>query len=342
MRRPNIGIVGLGKMGSLEARKCGYLHQLNVMNFSAISDIDVSKRNTAESEYGRPFYTDAEEMYRRENLDGVIIATQVDSHKENAMAAIDAGIKDIFLEKPGVATTHLDDGFELQRYAERAGTKIMVGYIVCYEQVIDKYMQIKGSLGTILRMKVDREGPRPFRFKKLDAFSDLGVYALVVPNYTLGWQEVSLGRSSFASFFDSENVDECLFTANSESGVEFIGHAEWFVDQLNKRPKIRRTYVLGDRGYMVINHEAELLFIADNKSFEQMTSADVSQRMAIDESGMSGKEIHVDPYDKETDDTMCRELKHFVSVITDDIEPRTPLNAELKTLKGAKGIFGTT
>jgi hypothetical protein len=219
----------------------------------------------------------------------------------------------------------------------------MTGYIPCYERVVEIFMKNRDLIGKILKMKCDREGQRAFRFRKLDAFSDLGVYTIILGGYFYGWPNIEHVRSTYASFLDGINIDESMFTVRTESGGEIIGHAEWYVDTPNSRPKIRRTYVLGEKGYAIIKHDEpnspESLFIADADTHSKMF-APVAERSSLDE-GITGNFIPIEKYDKKTDDAICRELKHFFGVISNDGEFLTSTRRELELLKGVREVLNT-
>lgn len=335
MKRPTLVQVGLGKMGSMEAEKCRYLDQMGLIHFAAVSDIDPTKESKARK-YARRFYRNSEDMYRKEQPDGVIIATQEEDHIRNATYALEAGITSLFIEKPSVARSHLDRGFEFLRYADKVGANVMVDYVVCFGHVVEKFMRNKGRIGNITGVKVDWEGPVPHRFKNPDVFSDLGVYAIMVPGYILGYPNIRLESNSFAPFLDDKNNDECLFMVRTEHNQKIIGHAEWFIEEKNRRPKIRRTYILGKLGYSVINHEfpSESLFFADKASFRKMKSKDIAERALLDKNGITGYYIPIESYNQKTDDALSRALKHFVKVINTGCEPKTSMHNELKLLKG--------
>jgi len=91
---------------------------------------------------------DPAQVFRRDDVQAVIIATPPTSHYELAMAAVEAG-KDVFVEKPLVLNSA--DGEILVRAAEESGRILMVGHIMVHHPVsiqLRNYIQT-GELGRI-------------------------------------------------------------------------------------------------------------------------------------------------------------------------------------------------
>jgi predicted dehydrogenase len=83
-------------------------------------------------------YTDAAEMYAKENLDAVIIASPHTLHYGQAVQALDAGCH-VFLEKP--MTTSSVDAKVLAAKAEAAGKVVAVGFNTASKQVFQYLRQ---------------------------------------------------------------------------------------------------------------------------------------------------------------------------------------------------------
>ena len=94
-----IGIVGIGNMGFAHA-SCIFRQEITGMRLAALCDIDESKRQRAREHFqGIPLYSEYEEMFCRECLDAVIIATPHPLHGQIAVRAFEQGLHAL-VEKP--------------------------------------------------------------------------------------------------------------------------------------------------------------------------------------------------------------------------------------------------
>lgn len=99
--------------------------------------------------------TDPAEVFKRKDIEAVIIATPPATHFELAHAAIEAG-KDVFVEKPLVLTT--DHGRTLVKAARDADRILMVGHIMIHHPAsirLKEYID-SGELGRIYYLYATR------------------------------------------------------------------------------------------------------------------------------------------------------------------------------------------
>lgn len=117
------GIIGAGIMGAGHAREFNKNENTSLI---AIADLDEKKaQEVAEKEHCKA-YCSAEEMLQKEDLDVVFIATPDPYHRAPLMAVLEAGIKNILLQKP-FATT-MDDAQAMYDAIQEAGATVFVTY----------------------------------------------------------------------------------------------------------------------------------------------------------------------------------------------------------------------
>jgi predicted dehydrogenase len=93
----NVGIIGLGKMGLLHA---GIFNALENSKVTAIAEKNKFIVSALKNHIPKiNMYTDYEKMFRKEDLDALVITTPVFLHKEMVLDAEDYGVH-IFVEKP--------------------------------------------------------------------------------------------------------------------------------------------------------------------------------------------------------------------------------------------------
>ncbi|MGG1517973.1 Gfo/Idh/MocA family oxidoreductase [Paenibacillus oryzisoli] len=144
----NIGVIGCGFRISLMIQELLKLDP--TCRIAAVADPDrenVSQR-LAEIGVAEPkYYTEADEMLDREQLDGVMIGTRCSLHTEMAIKVIGRGIP-LFLEKP-VATT-LEDWYRL-REASLAETPVVVSFPLRASKIVRAVREIldSGKIGAV-------------------------------------------------------------------------------------------------------------------------------------------------------------------------------------------------
>ncbi|HIZ52439.1 MAG TPA: Gfo/Idh/MocA family oxidoreductase [Candidatus Enterococcus avicola] len=121
MQKVNFAIVGYGGMGSYHARTL-IPTQAERLNITGVYDIDGARLEAAKSE-GFETYDNFEAILNDEVVEGILIATPNDSHKELAITAMRAG-KHVLCEKP--VTMNVKELDEILAVAKETGKTFMV------------------------------------------------------------------------------------------------------------------------------------------------------------------------------------------------------------------------
>jgi predicted dehydrogenase len=115
-------------------------------------------------QYGVPFYTSLDELFKRDRPDGVVLATPNQMHLAHALECIAASIPTL-VEKP--VAHSLEAGIRLCEAAEAARVPILVGHHRRHSAVMAKAVEIIQSgvlgkvvavVGTVLFYKAENEG----------------------------------------------------------------------------------------------------------------------------------------------------------------------------------------
>lgn len=222
-----IGIVGLGGMGQLHAR--------NVLehggDISAGADIVEQKRIQFGAEFGARTYESHEGLIEDDAVDAVVVTTPNRFHEPIAVAALEAGL-DVLVEKPLAHTLE-----SAQRIADAEAESdgiCMVGFHnrhAASTAMFDEYDN-RGRFGELTHVEanyVRRRGvPGPgswFTDPGLaggGALLDIGVHAIDLALYTLGFPEVTevsgVARTTFGT--REEYADPDGFGDNWETSSE--------------------------------------------------------------------------------------------------------------------------
>lgn len=142
MEKLRFGVIGLGGMAEALAQR---LQQFDDATVVAAADTNPDRQAAANALQAR-FYTDYEQMLQKEGLDAVVIGTPCGLHLEPTLAAAQAGLH-IFLEKPMEISVERCD--RMNRAAEEAGVKLMVGQVLRLFPLFQKSLDIlaSGELG---------------------------------------------------------------------------------------------------------------------------------------------------------------------------------------------------
>jgi predicted dehydrogenase len=146
IRKIKIGIVGVGYIGEIHISSY-QAHPL--CDVVAICDFDEERLGEMQQKYDVPrTYTDQAEMQANENLDGIVIATPDEYHRQPVELAAAAGLP-IMLEKP-IATT-LEDAEAIIKAVEDANVTMMMGFTLRWiPQYVEIHNQVAaGKLGEI-------------------------------------------------------------------------------------------------------------------------------------------------------------------------------------------------
>lgn len=147
------GMIGAGNVTEIKSgpalNKVRGSELVAVMRRNASKVEDYARRHNVAS-----WYTNTEEMLGREDLNAIYIATPPASHKEYAIAALEAG-KDIYLEKP--MAMNASECVEIIDKARRLGKKLSIAH---YRRELGAFKKIKalidcGSIGKIKTANIE-------------------------------------------------------------------------------------------------------------------------------------------------------------------------------------------
>lgn len=129
-----IGIVGCGGISHVHGRAA---RDIPTVRFAVCCDIRESVARDWAAQYGcDAFYTDYEEMIRREDLDGVMLATWPNQHREQIERCLAVGARNILCEKSLTLTGK--EALEIWQMVGEAGAFLMEGFMYRHHPAIRK------------------------------------------------------------------------------------------------------------------------------------------------------------------------------------------------------------
>ncbi len=242
----NIGIIGLGSIGSRHAKM---LHDIGVTNIRALRSKKGEIKEKSDQLKFVQEYTDESEFYH--NLDGVIISNPTSLHVEKAAKSLERGIP-TFIEKPighDIASVN-----PLKKYKNN----LIVGYCFRFSgfvQAIRKFID-EDKLGKIFKVSFTRSFYLPkwhpyadYR-KEYTARKELGggvlrtlSHEIDLMLYFFGYPKSTIGFADKVSDLEIDTDDLAFFSCKMETG----SRVNFELDFLSP-DYIGRGIIIGEKG----------------------------------------------------------------------------------------------
>ena len=143
-------VVGCGNMGSSHATA---YHTLDGFEICGLVSTGKSK-DVLNAKLGGTYtlFSDFYEALEATSPDAVCISTYPDTHEEYAVKAFENGCH-VFIEKPLADT--VEGAKKVANAAEKAGKKLLIGYILRYHPSWEKFIELTQGLGKPLVMRMN-------------------------------------------------------------------------------------------------------------------------------------------------------------------------------------------
>lgn len=194
-----VGLIGVGFMGSTHNACYSALSGVADVQVVAIADQVAEKRQKAGEKWANAkLYETGMELIEKEDVDVIDICLPTYLHTEHAVAAMEKGVKNVFIEKP-VCLTEAEMK-ALEDAKKKNGTRVMVGQVV---RLFKEYEYLKnvydsGELGALKSLSMHRLSPKPLwgwegwlhdLKKSGSAITDLHIHDVDFIRYLLGEPE---------------------------------------------------------------------------------------------------------------------------------------------------------
>ena len=124
----NVGVIGVGHLGSLHTKMYAQIPSVNLVG---VYDVDSQRAKKVAAEFGIKAFSTLDELLSQ--VEAVSIATATQSHYDVAMQVIKRGVH-LLIEKPITAT--IEQAKALTERAEIKGLKLQVGHIERFNPAI--------------------------------------------------------------------------------------------------------------------------------------------------------------------------------------------------------------
>ncbi|MDQ3817290.1 MAG: Gfo/Idh/MocA family oxidoreductase [Acidobacteriota bacterium] len=303
----SVAVIGCGHWGKNLVRNFNQLGALKM-----VCEPSEAGRNLArELAPGATVVEDAE-MVWRSSVDGVVIATPVETHCALTRQALRAG-KDVFCEKP-LALSY-EQGLEVTALSERLGRILMVGHVLEYHPGVQRLLELvrDGKLGKIRYIYSNRLSLGKVRREEniLWSFAPHDIAVILRLIGSMPFQVVACGGSYIQPNIPDMTVTHLLF----DNGIRAHIHVSWL------HPfKEQRLLVIGSRKMASFDDVSKRLVLYDQR-------VDVREGEPVPVRG-EGQEV---PFNSE--EPLRLECEAFIEALETRRPPLTDGSSGLRVLK---------
>lgn len=304
----NVGVIGVGSMGSNHARIYSTLQEANLVG---VSDADEGRAAEIAERY-ETASLDLDALIERVDAVSVVVPTQF--HYDITRKCIEAGV-DVLVEKPFVADP--ERGKELIDLAEHEDVLIQVGHIERYNPAILALEDVLAGK-EVLAYEVRRLGPDPERDIQDSVVADLMIHDLDIVRTLAGEEPECIdgigredGKHATATFTFSDGAVATL-TASRVT-----------------QQKIRELGIATDEGYVNVDYLDRRVEIYRG-SMREMVSRD-------DETRYRHESVIERPF-VENVEPLKRELRSFLAAVSGNQEPAVPAEDGLAAVRLALAV----
>ncbi|RLC39070.1 MAG: inositol 2-dehydrogenase [Candidatus Nealsonbacteria bacterium] len=257
MENVNIGVIGVGRIGSMHTRNLKY--QVSGVNVLGVADVFGEAAQKVAKELNIPI---AEKDYHclleNKDIDAVVICSSTDTHAQIISEAAQAG-KHIFCEKPIALNLKKID--EAIAAVEKAEVKLQVGFNRRFDLNFKKAKNLveSGTIGTphLVRITSRDPEPPPISYVKVSGgiFLDMMIHDFDMARYLLDQEVVELMAVGSClvdpAIGEAGDIDTAIVTLKYENGawgtIDNSRKAVYGYDQ--------RIEVFGSEGCIIVGNK---------------------------------------------------------------------------------------
>lgn len=316
----NIGVIGVGRVGSNHARICTKLSNATLIGYC---DIDMEKVNKISKLYNVKAFYDFKEMIKC--VDAVIISTQTAYHYEIAKYCIENNIH-VLIEKP-ITLLH-SQGEELNELARSHNVILTVGHVERFNSAFENLHEIFNP-SEVIGISVKRMSPMDYRVKDIDVVLDLMVHDIdIILTLMKGHNIVNINASGSIVRNESINVNHCDYAV---AQIRFDNNV--IVDLTASRvteKKIRTLNITNFQSYIELDYMNKTLNICRN--FKAETNKNLYNNIKYQQESII-QQVYLN-----TTESLLEEDQNFVNSIIGIENLRVKSDEGLYALKVANEI----
>ena len=274
------GVLGGG--GIADRRTIPGMLMAQNAELNSIMEVNPEFAQSLCAKYNAPHaYGNAEELLANSEVDAVYIASPVVYHKQQILAAADAG-KHILVEKPVALTAR--DAQEAAEYCEKKGVKLAAGFMMRFASSHRKMKELiaQGKLGDVVTASgqftcwypdIENAWRQKTNLSGGGALMDMGVHVIDILQYILGSRIIRVGAFAATKTFSYEVDDSSSLLVSFENGAWGNINANFNIPDEAAKWRIEfygtRGRIIGDRTIgQVEGGEVDALFTAGDAFYD--------------------------------------------------------------------------
>lgn len=239
------GVIGCG--GIADRRTMPGMMLADNAELVAVMDINKTFAENCKEKYNAKYaFDNADDLLALEEIQAVYIASPVFCHKEQAMAAADAG-KDILIEKPVGLTSK--EAEEIAEYCDKKGVKLGVGFMMRFHAYHQKMKEIisSGKIGEIVSARaqftcwypeMENCWRQDIKLSGGGAMMDMGVHCIDLIRYITGLEVKEAAGFVGNQVFDYSVEDAGAVVMRLENGATAYVDANFNLPDGCIKPKL--------------------------------------------------------------------------------------------------------
>ncbi len=252
MKKVRWGVIGAG--GIADRRTIPGMLLADNAELVAVMDVSMELAERLRAKHGaKRAYCDCRELLADPEIDAVYIATPVACHREQALAAIEAG-KHILIEKPVCLTA--DEGEEIIKKCREKGLLIAAGFLMRFSSShrAMRDMIAAGRLGQIVSVRAQFSCWYPkmegaWRQSKAlgggGALMDMGIHCIDLVGFITGSEIKRVSAFCANNVFDYETEDQAAAIMELENGAFAIVDTNFNIPDASQRARLE---IYGTKG----------------------------------------------------------------------------------------------
>lgn len=316
----NIGVIGVGRVGSNHARICTKLSNANLIGYC---DIDKEKVDKISKLYNVKAFYDFKEMIKY--INAVIISTQTVFHYEIAKYCIEHNIH-VLIEKP--ITLSYSQGEELCKLAYSHNVTLTVGHVERFNSAFENLDEIFNP-NEVIGISVKRMSPMDYRVKDIDVVLDLMIHDIdIVLTLMKGFNILSINASGTVIRNESIQANHCDYAV---AQIKFDNDV--IIDLTASRvteKKVRILNITTHKSYIELDYMNKTLNIC--RSFKAETNKNLYNNIKYQQESIL-QQVYLN-----TTESLLEEDQNFVNSILGIDKLRVTADEGLYALKIATEI----
>ncbi len=237
-------VVGVGSMGQNHARVYSELEGVELVG---VCDRQAERANRVASRFGCLATTELDELLSL-TPHVLSIAVPTSLHHEVALAAIEAGVPVLLIEKP--ISDDFDHAAQVIATARRKGTKIFVGHIERFNPAVRVLKELieQGRLGEVLSIANLRVGQYNERILDTGIILDLGSHDVDLISFLYGERVEAVAAVASTSVHERGYEDHASILLRFPGERSGICELSWLSPY-----KVRNIFVTGEERFALVD-----------------------------------------------------------------------------------------